>query len=84
MTLHSSGCHGVGFDNGAVAYLRGPRGTQPVYEQWSEVGETQTETFYANVNAPGTYRLTGGRIDLYDQNAERIPAHWRTTSVRVG
>ena len=37
MTLHSSGCRGVGFDNGAIAYLRGPRGTQPVYEQWSDL-----------------------------------------------
>lgn len=84
MTLHSSGCRGVGFDDGATAYLRGPRGTQPVYEQWSSFGDTQTETFYANVNTPGTYRLTGGRIDLYDHNSERIPARWSTTSVRVG
>lgn len=84
MTLHSSGCRGVGFDDGATAYLRGPGGTQPVYEQWSTFGETQTETFYANVNAPGTYRLTAGRIDLYNRDAERIPARWSTTSVRVG
>lgn len=84
MKLHSSGCRGVGFDNGAVAYLRGPRGTQPVYEQWSTFGETQTETFYANVNAAGTYRLTSGRVELYNTDAERIPARWSTTSVRVG
>lgn len=82
MTLRgSAGCHVRGSDNGATANLRGPGANDP--QRWSKFGSQDTQTFQLRVNRLGTYTLRNGDVQVYNSSEERVPAHWRTTSVVV-
>ena len=78
MTLHRSGCHGVGFDNGpsptCAARAAASRSTSVV-----ELRRHADRDFYANVDAAGTYRLAGGRVELYDSQRRAHPGPWTDT-----
>jgi len=76
-------CRPGSLDNGGTATLAGPgrRGDTPMH--WGRFGDSDAVTYYANIERPGTYRLVGGEVQLYDADEVRMPSRWRATSTVV-
>jgi hypothetical protein len=79
----TSGCVGQGFDNGATASLRGPRGQQAEPQRWTKFGAGARQRFDVTLDRTGRYTLRDGDVQLYDGNSERVPSTWRRTSTLV-
>jgi len=83
-TLHgTAGCRPGSLDNGGTATLAGPgrRGDAPM--RWGRFGDSDAVTYYAAIERPGTYRLAGGEVQVYDADEVRVPFRWHETSTVV-
>jgi len=79
----TAGCRPGSLDNGGTATLAGPgrRGDAPMH--WGRFGDSDSVTYYATIERPGTYRLVDGEVQTYDADEVRIPSRWRTTATEV-
>ncbi|HEY2272190.1 MAG TPA: hypothetical protein VGH30_05425 [Jatrophihabitantaceae bacterium] len=78
----SSTCHHQRTDNGATATLRRP-GAPDEQLRWRHFGSVQKVKLYANIDAPGHYRLAGGNVQVYGHDYRQVDYRWRKTSMTV-
>lgn len=78
----TAGCDADTADNGATADWDGP-GQDPWPQRWSAFGAREDVVIQPGLDRPGKYTISGGDVQVYDAQYERIPAHWRTTSTVV-